>query len=64
MQECKRLIFKYLNIIEPNYYQIESYINVIAEQLILFTNSILFKCYNLNEIKKYIFLIDISFNIH
>ena len=40
MQECKRLIFKYLNIIEPNYYQIESYINVIAEQLILFTNSI------------------------
>ncbi len=30
MQKCKRLIFKYLKIIEPNCYQIESYINVIA----------------------------------
>ena len=52
MQECKRLIFKYLNIIELNYYQIESYINVISEQLIHFTNSIYLNISHLNEIKK------------
>jgi len=64
-KECQDLIFHNLNIENPNYYQIESFIKIVAEQLRLFTVS----CYlnvdqlnhtqrfkrnsNLNEIRKF-----------
>jgi len=37
--ECRELISKYLNINNPNYYQIKSYINILYEQLVLFSRS-------------------------
>jgi len=39
-EECSRIIFGNLNIEYPNYYQITSYINILAEQLIHFSKSI------------------------
>ena len=36
---CHTLIFQYLNIENPNYYQIESFIKIVAGQLKLLTNS-------------------------
>ena len=38
--ECWRLIKKYMKIINPTYYQINGFINVLADQLRYFTNSI------------------------
>ena len=51
--ECSDLIYQNLNIENPNFYQIESYINIIAEQLILFSKSIYLNVSQLNEIKQY-----------
>jgi len=50
-KECSNLIYQNLNIKNPNYYQIESYINILAEQLKLFTNSIYLNTNQLNNIK-------------
>jgi hypothetical protein len=50
--ECKNLIFKNINIENPNYYQITSYINIIAEQLRLLSGSCYLKAEHLNEIKQ------------
>ncbi|OUM64773.1 hypothetical protein PIROE2DRAFT_60449 [Piromyces sp. E2] len=36
---CQKLIFQFLNIENPNYYQIESFIKIVAGQLKLLTNS-------------------------
>ena len=51
--ECSNLIYQNLNIENPNFYQIESYINIIAEQLSLFSNSIYLNVSQLNGIKQY-----------
>ena len=51
-EECSNLIFQNLNIEKPNFYQITSYINLIAEQLILFTNTIYLNVAQLKELKK------------
>ena len=50
-EECSKLIFENINIDNPNYYQITSFINLIGEQLILFTNSIYLNINHLNSIK-------------
>jgi len=51
--ECQQLIFRNLNIDNPNYYQITSYINIVAEQLILFTNSYYLNYYDyLRELRQ------------
>jgi len=50
--ECKNLIFKNINIENPNYYQITSYVNIIAEQLRLFSGSYYLNVEHLNEIKQ------------
>jgi len=52
-KECSILIHRNLNIEKPNYYQIESYINIVAEQLRLFTNSYYLNASYLNEIKNF-----------
>ena len=49
--ECQNLILKHININNPNYYQINSFINLVGEQLTLFTNSIYLNTQQLNEIK-------------
>ena len=51
-RECQDLILKNINILNPNYYQINSFINLVGEQLILFTNSIYLNTTQLNEIKQ------------
>jgi len=52
--ECWDLLFKYLNIEKPNYYQIVSYVNILAEQLILFSKSYYLNISQLEEYKKYL----------
>jgi len=39
-EECSRLIRDHLNIVNPNYYQVVSYIKIVGEQLRCFSNSI------------------------
>ena len=51
-EECCQYILEYLNIENPNYYQIESYINIIAGQLKLFTQSFYLNVELLNEISQ------------
>ena len=51
-EECQNLIFKNINIKNPNYYQITSYINILAEQLKLFSKSYYMNVAHLNEIKQ------------
>jgi len=51
-RECSDLVYKFLEIHNPNYYQIESYISIIAEQLRLFTNSIYLNSDYINDIKQ------------
>jgi len=52
-KECKNLIFEYLNIENPNYYQISSFINIVSEQLKLLTNSCYLNIEQLNFINSY-----------
>ena len=51
--ECSKLIFENINIKNPNFYQIISFINLISEQLKLFTNSYYLNTSILNEIKNF-----------
>jgi hypothetical protein len=46
-EECKNLIMKKLNIEEPNYYQIISFINVLAVQLKRFNRNAYLNAFNL-----------------
>ena len=48
-----KLILENINIKNPNFYQINSFINLISEQLKLFSNSIYFNTAQLNGIKQY-----------
>ncbi|OUM67355.1 hypothetical protein PIROE2DRAFT_58828 [Piromyces sp. E2] len=48
--ECQELIFENLNIEKPNYYQIESYIKILAEQFLLLSNSLYLNATHINEI--------------
>ena len=52
-EKCQSLIFQYLNIQKPNFYQIESYIKIIAQQLELFSKSYYLNVSHLSEIQKY-----------
>ena len=51
-KECSKLIFENINIKNPNFYQINSFINLISEQLKLFSNSIYLNTTILKEIKQ------------
>jgi len=53
-QECQQLIFnEIMAIIKiPNYYQITSFINILAEELIKFSNSLYFEAHTLIKNKK------------
>ena len=48
-EECSNLIYENLNIKNPNFYQITSYINLIGEQLNLFSNTIYLNVTQLKE---------------
>jgi len=50
--ECQQLIFENLNIEKPNYYQIESYIKILSEQLLLLSNSLYLNATHINEISQ------------
>ena len=52
-EECSNLIYENLNIKNPNFYQITSYINLIGEQLNLFSNTIYLNVTQLKELKKF-----------
>ncbi|OUM66214.1 hypothetical protein PIROE2DRAFT_59532 [Piromyces sp. E2] len=50
-EECSNLLFSYLNIKNPNYYQIKSFIDIVSEQLRLFNNSIYLNSKQINGLK-------------
>ena len=52
-RECSQLLFQNININNPNYYKITFFINLISEQLKLFSNSIYLNTIHLNEVKKF-----------